>query len=556
MKFEALNLDPKLFNAITELGYEKCTPVQEQSLPESLLGNDIAVQAQTGTGKTAVFLVTALQRMIMENDQGGVLRVLVLVPTRELAVQVEDQAVSLCKHLHYRSIAVYGGVGYDEQERALSGGAEIIVATPGRLIDFIKNRKVNLGTLKFFIIDEVDRMFDMGFMEDVKYILKFAPPKEKRQTIIVSATLDDRIRHLAYQHMNNPTEIEIEPDQITVDLVEQKLFHVSREEKFPLLLTLLRQEQFRRVIVFTNMKRTAEELGHRLAANKMAAEVLTGDIDQKKRLKIIERMKEGVLGVLIATDVAARGLHIDDVSHVINYDLPADAANYVHRIGRTARAGATGVAYTLACEDLVVNLPPIERYIGQKIEVSQIDFEIAKDEAGPYRRARRREGSGPPARGQRPPVHRKSGPSFGSSQPSDGGRGARPSAPSGGGKRFSKPFEKGRGEKGRGEHRPEARRAMPKPSQQMSHEDRMDIYRKKYGDSFGKAAPSDGGAAKKHQDGPKKSASHGHKHEHRPTHHSPKSAHKPAHAKAAVAVAPKKKGLLGKIFGVFKKKKA
>ena len=243
MKFETLNLDPKLLDAITAMGYERCTPVQEQTFPESLNGHDVAVQAQTGTGKTAVFLVTALHRMLTAGDLGGTLRVLVLVPTRELAVQVEQQAVLLCKNLHYRSIAIYGGVGYDEQERALSSGAEIIVATPGRLIDFVKSRKVDLSTLGFFIIDEADRMFDMGFMEDVKYILRFAPPKEKRQTIIVSATLDDRIRHLAYSYMSQPIEIEIEPDQITVEKVEQKLFHVSREEKFQLLLTLLKREQ-------------------------------------------------------------------------------------------------------------------------------------------------------------------------------------------------------------------------------------------------------------------------------------------------------------------------
>ncbi|MBI3794103.1 MAG: DEAD/DEAH box helicase [Nitrospinae bacterium] len=552
MKFESLNLDPKLFNAITDMGYERCTPVQEQALPESLAGNDIAVQAQTGTGKTAVFLVTALQRMIAANDEGGSLRAIVLVPTRELAVQVEQQAVDLCKYLHYRSIAIYGGVGYDEQERALSSGAEIIVATPGRLIDFIKSGKVKLGSLGFFIIDEADRMFDMGFMEDVKYILKFAPPKEKRQTIIVSATLDDRIRHLAYQYMREATEIEIEPDQITVDKVEQRLFHVSMEEKFPVLLTLLKREQFQRVIIFVNMKRTAEELGFRLSGNGIEAEVLTGDIDQKKRLRIIDKMKEGKVGILVATDVAARGLHIDEVSHVINFDLPADAANYVHRIGRTARAGASGVAYTLACEDLVANLPPIERYIDMKIKVETIDFELEKDASGPYRRGRRpRPGEGGGGRaggGKRSDFQRKSKPFAGGgprrpeSGDRDRDRGRDHDRP--------KPPSHAKGHKPRRPEHGEVRGSSPKPSKQMSQEDRMELYRRKYGDSFGGkgAAHGDGHHAKPHAH-PVKTAHGAHK---------PAAGHKGHKHPESKHEAPKekKRGILTKIFGVFKSKKS
>ncbi|MBI5177779.1 MAG: DEAD/DEAH box helicase [Nitrospinae bacterium] len=582
MKFETLNLDPKILDAITSMGYERCTPVQEQTFPESLIGNDVAVQAQTGTGKTAVFLVTALQRMVAANDAGGTLRVLVLVPTRELAVQVEQQAVQLCKNLHYRSIAIYGGVGYDEQERALSSGAEIIVATPGRLIDFLKSRKVDMGTLGFFIIDEADRMFDMGFMEDVKYILKFAPPKDKRQTIIVSATLDDRIRHLAYSYMQNPVEIEIEPDQITVEKVDQKLFHVSREEKFPLLLTLLKREEMKCAIIFTNMKRTAEELGFRLGANGVQAEVLTGDIDQKKRLKIINRAKEGALNILVATDVAARGIHIDDVSHVINYDLPADAANYVHRIGRTARAGASGTAYTLACEDLVINLPPIERYIEQKIAVANIDFDLAIDEGGEYRRARR---GRPGERGGRPHDRdRDRGPRR------EGRHEPRPQ-----GKRFEE-RRPPRGPKAQDGYQRPPRESVPKPSSQMSAEDRMELYRRKYGDSFGgKAAEprpaEEGRPRQEHRSAPRhegqrgerpgefRNEGGGRKHKprgrghgkpgapqrehgqkpHAPHHAAPKphGAHhaKPHAEKPKHEEKPKKGGILKKIFSVFKKKK-
>ncbi len=570
MRFEALNLDQKLIDAVHAMGYEKCTPVQEQALPECLTGQDVMAQAQTGTGKTAVFLLTILQRMIADNDPGGSLRALIVVPTRELAVQVEEQAVLLCKFLHYRSISIYGGVGYDEQERALAAGAEIVVGTPGRMIDFIKSGKLKLGTLSFFVIDEADRMFDMGFTEDVKYILSRAPDKEKRQTIMVSATLDDRVRHVAYQYMREAVEVEIEPDQITVEKVTQHLFHVSLEEKIPLLLTLLRRENMERAIIFCNMKRTVEDVGYKLAGNGIKAEVLTGDVDQKKRLKIIERMKNGEVHVLVATDVAARGLHIDNISHVINFDIPADAPNYVHRIGRTARAGATGVAYTIACERHVENLPAIERYIDMKIDVAPMDFELTEDEAGNRPRGRR-----PDTRGGRPGGGRGDAPRGGRDRHPGGGRG------------------EGRGERkfppardGRGGPRPETRGPAPKPKKEMSSEERMELYRRKYGDSFGGKAPEPGTVAdhgsrhagerkaggdrkpgefpkgrRNRGKGPRHGKPHGQEHgtkpghaEHKPAAHKPahKVAHKPTHKAAEHG---KKKGIISKIFGIFKKKK-
>ncbi|MEE8483708.1 MAG: DEAD/DEAH box helicase, partial [Nitrospinota bacterium] len=264
MKFEKLNLDKKLLRAIADMKYERCTPVQEQTFPESLTGRDVSVQAQTGTGKTAVFLVTSLQRMLSQIDLGGKLRVLILVPTRELAVQVEKQAKLLCRHISYRAVSMYGGVGYDRQERAVRDGVEIIVATPGRLIDFIKSKKLDLSTVRYMIIDEADRMMDMGFMPDVRFILKKAPPKEKRHTMIFSATLDARIRRLAGQYMTDPAEIEIEPDQVTVENVRQTLFHVSREEKIPAILWLVKREHITKGLIFTNMKRTAEKVGFKL----------------------------------------------------------------------------------------------------------------------------------------------------------------------------------------------------------------------------------------------------------------------------------------------------
>ena len=386
MKFEALNFDNRLLEGIREMGYERCTPVQEQALPESLEGNDISVQAQTGTGKTAVFLLTILQRMITGTRSVTELRGLILVPTRELAVQVEKQAVEFCAHLPFRSLSVYGGVGYDKQLAALKKGVQIIVATPGRLIDLVKGKQINLSKIDFFVLDEADRMFDMGFMPDVRYILQKVPPKAKRQTMIFSATLDRRIRQIASIYMRKTVEVAIEPDQVTVENVEQKLFHVAREEKIPLLIALLRREEMPKVLIFTNMKRTAEKVSAKLNGNGIEAEVLTGDVNQNKRLKIISGLQSGKIKVLVATDVAARGLHIDDISHVINYDLPTEVANYVHRIGRTARAGAHGKAYTIACEDLVEYLPELEIYIEQKIDVAHIDFELPQVKPGVYPR--------------------------------------------------------------------------------------------------------------------------------------------------------------------------
>ncbi len=564
MRFESLNLDQKLIDAVHAMGYEKCTPVQEQALPECLPGQDVMAQAQTGTGKTAVFLLTILQRMIADNDPGGSLRALIVVPTRELAVQVEEQAVLLCKFLHYRSISIYGGVGYDEQERALAAGAEIVVGTPGRMIDFIKSGKLKLDTLSFFVIDEADRMFDMGFTEDVKYILSRAPEKEKRQTIMVSATLDDRVRHVAYQYMRDAVEVEIEPDQITVEKVTQHLFHVSLEEKIPLLLTLLQRENMERAIIFCNMKRTVEDVGYKLAGNGIKAEILTGDVDQKKRLKIIERMKNGEVHVLVATDVAARGLHIDNISHVINFDIPADPPNYVHRIGRTARAGATGVAFTIACERHVENLPAIERYIDMKIDVAPMDFELIEDVAGNRPRGRR-----PDTRGGRPGGGR--GEARGGRGDMRGGRGER---------KFSHPRD------GRGAPNPETRGPAPKPKKEMSSEERMELYRRKYGDSFGGKAPEPGAVTEQRSrhPGERKTGSdrkpgefskgrrnrgkmprygkpqgqeHGAKQGHaehkrsgnKPAH---KGSNKPAHKPAEQG---KKKGIISKFFGIFKKGK-
>ncbi|MBW7956291.1 MAG: DEAD/DEAH box helicase [Deltaproteobacteria bacterium] len=382
MKFESLALHPDILRGISDAGFEHCTPIQEQSLPKCLTGQDVIAQSQTGTGKTAVFLLTIFSRIMAAGpNTTGQPRALVMAPTRELASQIIDDAEKLGKHLPFRSVAVYGGVEYGKQVNALKEGVELVVATPGRMIDLYKSRTLSLDSIEIFVIDEADRMFDMGFAPDIMYIASKLPRSKPRQTMLFSATIDSNVRRLASRYMKpDPVMVEIEPEQVTVSAIDQKIIYVSNEEKLPVLFALLKRPDVERAIIFTNMKSTAEKVGINLVANGIPAKVLTGDVTQARREKIIEGIKAGKINVLVATDVAARGLHIEGVTHVINYDLPDDAANYVHRIGRTARAGKSGKAYSLACEDHVLNLPEIEKYIERKLETEWIDEEeMVKD---------------------------------------------------------------------------------------------------------------------------------------------------------------------------------
>jgi ATP-dependent RNA helicase RhlB len=401
MKFENLPLHEDLLRSIRDTGFTRCTPVQEQTLLESLSGRDIMAQAQTGTGKTAAFLITIYHRLSTLKQQVKP-RALILVPTRELAVQVENDARDLGRYLPFSIINVIGGVPSEKQIKALRQGIDIVVGTPGRLIDLWKNRHLHLDEISYFVIDEADRMFDMGFIPDVRYLAGKIPPVGRRQTMLFSATLEARVRYLAEEYMKDPEEIEIEPEQITVESIDQVLYHVSMEEKLSLLLGLLKSGDIIRTIIFTNTKAEAERLGFKLQGNGYTAEVITGDVSQTKRFKIIDRMKRGQLPVLVATDVAARGLHIEDISHVINYDLPNDAASYVHRIGRTARAGKTGHAIGLACEKFVFNLESIEALLEHEIEQIQVeDRMLEKDIAGKFYPYRRNHGGRLPDRGKR-----------------------------------------------------------------------------------------------------------------------------------------------------------
>ncbi len=350
-------------------------PVQTETFVHSLEGRDVFVQSQTGTGKTAAFLVTIFQRMAHE-EPGHRSKALIIAPTRELAVQIETEANLLGRYLDVRIGCFYGGVPYAKQEKMLQAGLDIFIGTPGRLIDFNQQGKINLHEINMLVIDEADRLFDMGFLPDLRRILKKMPPREQRMTMLYSATLDYRVRELAWEYMNNPAEIEIQSEQVTVDGVTHELYHVGSDEKMSLLLGLLQRDMPENALIFTNTKHMAVEVAKRLELNGYPCEYIMGDLPQQQRLKVIEGVKNKEIRFLVATDVAARGLHIDDLSMVVNYDLPSDPESYVHRIGRTARAGKTGKAISLACDRFVYGLEAIETYIKGKLPIMSPESEL------------------------------------------------------------------------------------------------------------------------------------------------------------------------------------
>ncbi len=398
MNFTELDLHPDLKKGVDEAGYLSCMPVQAQVFPHAFAGEDIYAQSQTGTGKTAAFLVSIFQRIMTDPSMGN-RKVLILAPTRELAAQILDEARKLGKHLPVSSGAFYGGVGYGPQVDMLKADVQMIIGTPGRIIDLIQQGKMLLRDVGFLVIDEADRMFDMGFIDDLKKLLRYLPPPEKRQTYLFSATLGERVRHLAWDYMREPKEIVIEPENVTVDLVSQEVHHVASSDKFRLLLGILRREQPQSAIIFCNQKYMVEEVARRLNINGIACDFIMGDLPQVRRLEIIRRLKAGSLSILVATDVAARGLDIDALDMVVNYDVPLDTESYVHRIGRTARAGKSGKAVTLACEKFVYSLPAIEEFIHMKIPVAPFDESLLAEDRSAgmhfgYGRDRGRDGSG------------------------------------------------------------------------------------------------------------------------------------------------------------------
>jgi ATP-dependent RNA helicase RhlB len=378
--FDSLGLAPPVLQGISDAGFTHCTPIQAQTLPIALAGKDVAGQAQTGTGKTAAFLVALYHTLLTHPAPASrgptSIRALIVAPTRELAVQIHHDAESLGRHTGLVHAVVYGGIDYEKQRRQLEAGIDVLIGTPGRLIDYYKQHVFDMKHAQVLVLDEADRMFDLGFIADIRYILRRLPPPERRQSMLFSATLSHRVLELAYEHMNNPELVRIEPDKMTVDQVRQIMYYPSMEEKVPLLIGLLRQSEARRTMIFVNTKRMAERLESSLTANGFHAQALSGDVPQAKRLRFLRDFHNGDLAVLIATDVASRGLHIPDVSHVFNFDLPQDAADYVHRIGRTARAGAEGDAISFACEEFAVSLPDIEEYLGHKIPSAPIGPDI------------------------------------------------------------------------------------------------------------------------------------------------------------------------------------
>jgi len=369
MQFTELNLPEVVLQGIADAGFEKLTPVQEESIPLALKGKDVAAQAQTGTGKTAAFLISLFCKLLASGrSTSNNPRALVMAPTRELVVQICADADLLGKHTGIKVQPIFGGVDYEKQRQALRDGVDIIVATPGRLIDYFKQRVFSMDRVEALVIDEADRMFDMGFIKDLRYILRKLPPFENRQTMLFSATLSGQVMELAYEFMDLAERVRIEPEKITADNIDQVLYHVSRKEKFALLLGLLKRETgVERVMLFVNTKVEAERLNGLLNANDIPSAVLSGDIPQKKRMRILDQFKLGSLTHLVATDVASRGIHVDNVTHIINYDLPQDREDYVHRIGRTARAGAMGRAISFADEETVYQLTDIEDYLGKRI---------------------------------------------------------------------------------------------------------------------------------------------------------------------------------------------
>ena len=409
-RFSNLELSDSILRSLKDADFDHCTPIQKQALPLSLRGKDVAGQAQTGTGKTAAFLLATFQHLIndAEDDveeqvddidaekpaikitakskQIKYPRAIILAPTRELAIQIHKDALQLGKHLNLKLALIYGGTDYQKQLDSLKSNVDIIIGTPGRIIDFYRQNAFTLDNVKVTVMDEADRMFDLGFIKDIRYLLRRMPPPDQRLNMLFSATLSYKVTELAYEHMNNPVLIRIETEEVTSKAIQQSAYCPSNEQKIPLLIGILNQHQPQRSIIFVNTKRCAERLDDILNANGYKTAALSGDVPQDKRQRLLSDFQENKITLLIATDVAARGLHIADVSHVFNYDLPQDVEDYVHRIGRTARFGASGVAISFICEQYAYSMPDIEDYIEQKIPVLPITADLLADIVTPETR--------------------------------------------------------------------------------------------------------------------------------------------------------------------------
>ncbi len=378
--FTNFDLHPLLQQGLDDSGFTRCTPIQEMTLTPALAGRDVAGQAQTGTGKTCAFLVALMNRLLtssaVADRKDSDPRALIIAPTRELAIQIDKDAQAIGRNTGLKTALIYGGVDYDKQRQQLKDGCDIIIATPGRMLDYHKQGVFSLNSVEVMVIDEADRMFDLGFIKDVRFIFRRLPPRDQRQVLLFSATLSHRVLELAYEHMHEAEKLVVESENITADHVRQLVYFPAKEEKMPLLLNLLDQAKPTRSIIFVNTKAAAERVTDRVKRHGCRVGAISGDVPQLKRQKLLQRFQEGQLDILVATDVAARGLHIPAVSHVFNYDLPHEAEDYVHRIGRTARLGAEGDAISFACDLYAMSLPDIETYIGQSIPVAPMGPEL------------------------------------------------------------------------------------------------------------------------------------------------------------------------------------
>ncbi|WP_052122471.1 ATP-dependent RNA helicase RhlB [Chelonobacter oris] len=399
VRFSDFALNPQVLTALHDSGFEYCTPIQALTLPLTLAGRDVAGQAQTGTGKTMAFLIAAFHQLLSQQHEDGQYqknrpRALILAPTRELAVQIDNDAEKLAARTGLKTALAYGGDGYDKQLKAIEQGVDILIGTTGRVIDYVKQGIIQLDNIQVVVLDEADRMFDLGFIRDIRYLMRKCPPVEQRLTLLFSATLSFRVRELAFEDMNNAEYVEVEPLQKTGHRITEELFYPSNQDKMRLLQTLLEEEWPERCIIFANTKHRCEDIWGHLAADGHRVGLLTGDVAQKKRLALLDKFTRGELDILVATDVAARGLHIPAVTHVFNYDLPDDCEDYVHRIGRTGRAGESGKSVSFACEAYAMNLPAIEEYIDHTIPVSQYDADaLLQDLPRPFRLRRSTVGS-------------------------------------------------------------------------------------------------------------------------------------------------------------------
>ena len=388
LEFSQLDLHPRLQAGLQTAGFERCTPIQEKTLPRLLQSQDVAGQAQTGTGKTAAYLLATMQKLLKNPrpaESDGHPRAIILSPTRELAIQIHKDAMLLGGESGLSFGLVYGGVDYEKQRQTLAEGVDVLIGTPGRIIDYFKQRVFNLRHIEVCVLDEADRMFDLGFIKDLRFLLRRMPHPTKRLSMLFSATLSHRVNELAYEHMNNPEFIEVSPDKRVADRVEQRLYHTAGDEKISLLIGLFREINPSRTLVFVNTKRVAMRVVDYFNANGFSASTLSGDVAQNKRQRLITDFADGKVNIVVATDVAARGLHIDDVSHVFNFDLPQNPEDYVHRIGRTARAGAAGEAISFGCEEYVFSLEAIEEYIVHKIPVQPVPENLLVELTKPAR---------------------------------------------------------------------------------------------------------------------------------------------------------------------------